>query len=223
MIITTSPLRFTMSLDSLFFLAVLMAASVVGLAFIIERGLALRTSKVMPPEILSALSAFRNEGDLPMLRRTCADHASPLGRLLLLAEKHRFYTRAENSSGLETAARKEISRLESGLVILEIVVGISPLLGLLGTVYGLITLFADVGPSGLGDSGAMARGIALALRATFLGLLAAIPSLIAWSFYNKKVDTMAVEMASLCDEFLGLLYHQVDPASTATAAARRES
>jgi biopolymer transport protein ExbB len=207
-----------MSLDQLFFLVVLMAASVIGLTFIIERGLALRASKIMPSEVLSALGTFRTVEDLPMLRRLCQQHPSPLARLLLVADKHRHYSRDENTSGLETAARKEVSRLERGLVILEIVVGVSPLLGLLGTVWGLITLFATLGPTGLGDNSVLANGIALALRATFLGLFSAIPSLVAWSYYSKKVETMAVEMASLCDEFLGQLYHQDDATDDADAA-----
>jgi biopolymer transport protein ExbB len=210
-----------MSLDQFFFIALLMAASVIGLTFIIERGLALRVGKVMPPEVKSALETCRTADDLPMLRRICQQHPSPLARLLLLAEKHRHYTRAENASGLETAARHEVSRLERGLVVLEIVVGVSPLLGLLGTVWGLITLFASLGASGLGDNGSLANGIALALRATFLGLFSAIPSLVAWSYYSKKVETMAIEMASMCDQFLRQLYHQEDAAEPAAAATRR--
>ena len=83
----------------------------------------------------------------------------------------------------------------------------APLLGLVGTIYGLISLFASLGSSGLGDNNALARGIALALNATLLGLLTAIPSLIAWSYYNKKVENLAIEMAALCDNFLRQLYH----------------
>jgi biopolymer transport protein ExbB len=208
-----------MSLDQVFFVGLLLAASVIGLAFIIERGLALRASKIMPPEVLSALETCRTAEDLPMLRRMCELHPSPLGRLLLLAEKHRHYTRAENAGGLETAARHEVSRLERGLVILEIVVGVAPLLGLLGTVYGLISLFAVLGANGLGDNSGLANGIALALRSTFLGLFTAIPSLVAWSYYNKKVETMAIEMASLCDGFLGQLYHLEEANEMADAPA----
>src|SRR5580658_8165268 len=103
-------------------MGVLVAASVIGLTFIIERGLALRAGKVMPPEVLSALETCRTAEDLPMLRRICQQHPSPLGRLLVLAEQHRHYSRVENAGGLETAARREVSRLERGLVILEIIV-----------------------------------------------------------------------------------------------------
>jgi biopolymer transport protein ExbB len=191
----------------LIIIGVLLLASVTGLTFIVERGLALRAAKVIPPTVEGALETFRTADDLPMLRRICQQHPSALSRLLLLADKHRNWSKTENSSGLETYAREEVSELERGLVILEIVVGISPLLGLVGTVYGLIALFATLGTAGLSDNNRLAEGIAYALQATLLGLIAAIPSLVAWSYYNKKVESHAVKMASLCDGFLRQLYH----------------
>jgi biopolymer transport protein ExbB len=202
-------------------IGVLLSASVVGLTFIIERGLALRAAKVMPPAVQGALETCRTAEDLPMLRRICQQHPSPLGRLLLLADKNRSWTKADNANALETSARREISRLERGLVVLEIVVGIAPLLGLVGTIYGLIELFASMGLAGLGDNGMMASGIAVALRSTLLGLITAIPSLVAWSYYTKKVESMAVEMAALCDSFLHQLYHSEDTADTPDTAAHR--
>jgi biopolymer transport protein ExbB len=204
-------------------IGVLLAASIIGLTFIIERGLALRASKIIPPSVVGALDTFRTEEDLPMLRRICEQHPSPLSRLLLLAEKHRQWPRPENSNALETSARHEVSRLERGLVVLEITVGIAPLLGLVGTIYGLIELFASLGAAGLGDNNALASGIALALRATLLGLMTAIPSLVAWSYYNKKVESLAIEMAALCDNFLRQLYHGEEAPEPAETLARRAS
>jgi biopolymer transport protein ExbB len=188
-------------------IGVLLAASVIGLTFIVERGLALRAVKVIPPSVEGALDTFRTVDDLPMLRRICQQHPSSLSRLLLLADKHRNWSKAENTNSLETQARQEISKLERGLVVLEIVVGIAPLLGLVGTIYGLIALFGDLGTNGLGDNNALASGIAIALNATLLGLITAIPSLIAWSYYSKKIESHAVKMASLCDGFMRQLYH----------------
>ena len=190
----------------LFILILLAAASLIGLTFIIERGFALRWKKVVPPEVENAVANCRETSDLPMLRRVCEQNPSPLSRLLLLADKNRDWPREENVDGLQTRARYEVARLERGLVILEIVVGIAPLLGLVGTIYGLIMLFGSMGQAGLSDSNNLARGIAIALNATLMGLLTAIPSLIAWSYYNKKVETLAVEMETLCDEFLRRQY-----------------
>ncbi len=194
-------------------LGVLLLASVVGLTFIIERGLALRTAKVIPPVVLSAVEACRTADDLPMLRNICRQHPSPLSRLLLLADKNRHWSREDNASALETSARQEVSRLERGLVVLEIIVGAAPLLGLVGTIYGLIAVFAGIGAAGVGENNMLSQGIALALRATFLGLITAIPSLVAWNYYNRKVESLAVETAALCDTFLHQLYHGEEEAS----------
>ena len=105
-----------------------------------------------------------------------------------------------------------MTKLERGLVVLEIIVGIAPLLGLVGTIYGLITLFAHMDPAGAQDNAKFAQGISLALNATLIGLLVAIPALISWSYYSKKVDTLAVEMESLCDEFLRKHYRNDEEA-----------
>ena len=201
-------------------IGVLLLASVVGLTFIIERGLALRAAKVIPPAVEGALDTFRAVEDLPMMRRICEQHPSALSRLLLMAEKHRNWSKAENTGSLETFARQEISKLERGLVILEIVVGISPLLGLVGTIYGLIALFGTLGAAGLSDTNLFSSGVAIALYATLLGLLTAIPSLVAWSYYSKKVESHAVKMASLCDLFMRQLYHHSDTHEVVAEPAR---
>src|SRR5882757_8123291 len=140
--------------------------SVVGLAFIVERGLVLRWSKVVPPEIAKALAACQSREDVGKLRHVCKSKPSALGRLLLLASDHLDWPKADNVDALQTAARHEIVRLERGLVVLEIIVGIAPLLGLVGTIAGMMTLFGDLGQTGLDQAGKLAAGIALILRAT---------------------------------------------------------
>jgi len=187
-------------------------ASIVGLTFIIERGLALRVAKVIPSEVVGALEACRGADDLPMLRNICQQHPSPLSRLLLLADKNRQWSREDNASAVETSARQEISRLERGLVVLEIIVGAAPLLGLVGTIYGIMAVFSALGLSGSSDNAALQNGIATALQATFLGLVAAIPSLIGWNYFNRKVENLAVEMAAVCDVFVHQLYREEEEA-----------
>ncbi|HLX96013.1 MAG TPA: MotA/TolQ/ExbB proton channel family protein [Verrucomicrobiae bacterium] len=187
--------------------------SVVGLTFIVERALALRWNKVVPPEITQALAACRTREDAKAVCRICQRKPSPLGRLLLLASEHLDWPKADNVDALQTAARHEIIRLERGLVVLEIIVGIAPLLGLVGTIAGMMTLFSDIGVTGLNDAARLAKGIALILNATLMGLLIAIPSLIFWSYFSKKVEVFAVEMEALCDDFIRRQYSE--PASGA--------
>src|SRR6185437_1192630 len=176
--------------------------SVVGVAFIIERGIALQWRRVGPSEIETAAQSCQNRDDVALLRRVCEQKPSPLGRLLLEAADHLSWPKAENEAALKTRASHEIVRLERGLVVLEIIVGIAPLLGLVGTIAGMMTLFGGIGQAGLGEAGKLAAGIALILRATLIGLLIAIPALIAWSYFGKKVQVLAVEMEALCDDFI---------------------
>jgi len=186
----------------------LIPTSIVGLTFIIERGLALRWKKVIPPEVEKALEICRNKQDLTMLHGICHQQPAPLSRLLLVAMEHLNWPKGENQDAIQTRARHEIAQMERGLVVLEIVTGIAPLLGLVGTINGLITLFGGLSRGGLGDNTAVAHGISIALNATLSGLLIAIPALIAWSYYSKKVETLAVEMETLCDGFLRRFYLQ---------------
>jgi biopolymer transport protein ExbB len=201
-------------------LTVLVLTSIVSLTFIIERGLALRRRRVIPPNVESALASCRSGEEVPLLRRVCEQEPSALSELVLVAADHLNWPKAENVDALQTRSRHVVAQLERGLVVLEIVTGIAPLMGLVGTIYGLITLFGSLGQVGVNDHAAFARGIALALNATLMGLLIAIPSLAAWSYYTRKVDALALEMERLCDEFLKRQYphrkkavsHAVHPA-----------
>src|ERR1035438_9239722 len=186
----------------------LFVTSVVGLTFIVERGLALRWRRVLPPEVEAAVESCQTPEDVPMLRRVCQQHNSPISRLLLLAAEHLDWPKGEATDAMQSRARHELARLERGLVVLEIIVGIAPLLGLVGTILGMMTAFGNGGQPGQIDPAELAKGISLILRATLLGLLIAIPSLIFWSYYTKKVETIAVEMESLCDEFLRRQYRE---------------
>ncbi len=200
-----------------FFVGSLILTSLVAVTFIIERGLALRWRKVVPPQVEQAVDNFSSPADLPIVKAACEQNPSNLGRLLLVVIAHLRGPRVENVDALETKARHEVALLERWLVVLEIIVGIAPLLGLVGTVYGLITLFGGLAQHGLGDYSLLARGIGLALHTTLMGLLIAIPSLVAWSYYSKKVETLTVEMETICDEFMRRAYRKTE-SRTDTAA-----
>ena len=180
--------------------------SLVGVAFIIERAWTLRWARVVPQEIELALSKCRTRAEVAKLRGVCEARPSPLGRLIVLAADHLDWPKAENVEALETAARHEIVRLERNLVVLEIIVGIAPLLGLVGTIAGMKTLFGDLGMTSLNDATRLAGGIALILNATLAGLLIAIPTLIAWSYFSKKVEVLAAELEALCADFIRRQY-----------------
>jgi len=191
-----------------FFMAPLLLTSLVSLAFILERGWALRRKNVAPESVEQAIENCRTRKDLPILQAACERAPSALSRLALTAAAHLSWPKADNINALQTRARQEIIRLERGLVVLEIIVGVAPLLGLMGTIQGLMVLFADLGQAGAADTWALARGISIALNTTLFGLAIAIPSLIAWSYYTKKVENFSVELENLLDEFLRRLYRR---------------
>jgi len=119
-------------------LIALLITSVAAVTFIVERGLALRAKKVIPQPLIDAVLSYGSGRDLQMLKSVCAQNACPLAKLLLFSADHLDMPKGENSALLETRARYEISKLERGLIVLEIIVGIAPLTGLVGTIFGLI-------------------------------------------------------------------------------------
>lgn len=177
---------------------VLAGMSVVSVAFILERAWVLRRARVMPPSLASMLGS----ADASTLRGACQAQPSPLARLVTAVLEHLGEPKDDNMASLQVQARREVLGLERGLVALEIIVGIAPLLGLVGTVYGIIPLFGDFGKAVSGDNTLIAKGIGVALNKTLLGLMVAIPSLVAWSYFNKKVEVLAVELEVLCDAVL---------------------
>ncbi len=184
----------------------LIAASVTSVAMVIERAIALRWRRNIPLVLEEAVESCRSEHDRESLSVLCQSSDSALARLLLLILRRTHWTKAESVDALQTRARKEVAGLERGLIIIEVIVGSAPLLGLVGTLHGLITLFGDFGEASLGNNAALAKGISIALNTTLTGLLIAIPSLIAWSYFTKKVESIAIELETVCDQLLQRIY-----------------
>lgn len=194
-----------------FFMIPLLICSVVSVGLIIMRGLALRRNLVMPPEIEREVDGLRHDDPEGVVRlsRLVRNDSSALGRVIQTALSHLTWPKNENVEAVQTRARHEIVRLESGLFILEVIVGIAPLLGLLGAVAGLVQVFAAFGANAAeSDPHIIANGISEALSTTIVGLAIAIPSLMAYSYYAKKVETMAAEMETLVADLLAKCYYQ---------------
>ena len=195
-----------------FFMIPLILCSLASLAVIIWSVPALRRQMVMPAEIEERIENLRidEEGDsINQLWKLVSKNASALARVTQTGLQHLEWPKSENSEAVQTRARHEIVRLERGLVVLEIIVGVAPLLGLLGAVSGLVTVFANLGASAtVEDPRGIAQGIAEALSTTVVGMAIAIPSLIAHSCLSKKIEVMATEMESLMAELLAKCYYR---------------
>jgi biopolymer transport protein ExbB len=205
------------------FMYVLALCSVVGVAVIVLRLLGLRRDLAVPPALRAEIERMQPEGSNPLgpLAALLMGDRSPLGRIVRVALKHMDVARSENQDAVQAAARREVVRLEQGLFILEILVGISPLLGLLGAVSGLVKVFGAFGEAaGQSDPHTIAAGISEALSTTVVGLAIAIPCLVAYSCFVRKVETIASELESLVSLLLTKCY-QHKQIRLSEAAARQ--
>ena len=186
----------------------LLACSVVAVTVIILRGFALRRKNVLPLVIESEIERLVPGGSAERLARIVQQDDSSLGKIVRTALQNLRAPRNETVEVVETKARHEMIIIEKGLIVLEIITGIAPLLGLIGAVAGLVRVFSALGVgTGTSNTQAIALGIAEALNATVFGLSIAVPTLIAFSYYSKKIEVMSVEIETLVVELIGKCYY----------------
>ena len=186
----------------------LLACSIVSVTTMILRGLALRRKNVMPPLIEQEIERLAPGESPELLSRIVHHDPSSLARITRVALQYLRAPRSENIEAVQTRARHEMVRLERGLIVLEVIVGIAPLLGLIGAVSGLVHVFSHLGlSSGAADTRQIALGIAEALNATVFGLSIAVPTLIGFTYFSRKVEVMSVEMETLVVELINKLYY----------------
>lgn len=170
----------------------LLVASVVAVALIIERATALRVSQVVPEGLVaSVVTEYRQNGMTPAML-TKLEQNSPLGKVLAAGMRNVKSSREVMKESIEEAGRGVGHDLERFLTTLGTIASMAPLMGLFGTVVGMIEIFGS--PSGTGNPQALAHGISVALYNTGFGLIIAIPSMIAYRHFRAAVDGMLVEM-----------------------------
>ena len=193
-----------------FFMLLIVLCSVFAITVVIYKCVSLTRMKVLPADTEAAVRRAADpdgEGG-PESQRAAADRNSPLGRIAAVAVSPRLRNRIEAQDAAASTARAEVVRLESGIPALEVVITIAPLLGLLGTASGLVDVFgAHGGGIDLGevDAAKLGNGIARALSTTIAGLAVAVPTVIAHSFFSKRIERFAVEMEIL----IGALINRV--------------
>jgi len=186
----------------------LLACSIVTVTTIVLSILTLREKKVLPLVIESEIERLVPGGSAERLLRVVNDDNSSLARITRAALQHMRWPRSENIEFAQTKARAELVRLERGLIVLEVVTGIAPLIGLIGTVAGLVQVFSGLGLStGASDTKSVALGISMALNCTIFGLSIAVPSLIAFSYFSKKVEVLSVQMESIVSDLIAKCYY----------------
>ena len=181
----------------------LVLASVVAMGICIERAWSLRTQRVAPSDLLANIVRSIEDGAEASTRSLCA--SSALGRILLAGLDNAKRGRAAMREAMEDAAGGVVHDLERYLTALGTIASISPLLGLLGTVVGMIRVFSALVQDGASEVGVLAGGISEALVTTAAGLTVAIPALMFHRYLLRKVDDLTVAMEHQAARLVDLL------------------
>lgn len=184
----------------------LLICSVMSLAVIIDRALSLRKRRIIRPELVRLVHEVKGVNDVPRAFSKCQHIRGPFANIIKHVLINLHLSWEEKLHEIQIAGREEAKALERNLAFLEIIAAIAPLLGLLGTVIGLDQIFEVVAVTGLGEPRAFSHGIAQALRTTIMGLCIAIPSMIAFGFFDRRVDSFVHEMERLSTVLLNKLY-----------------
>lgn len=172
----------------------LILCSIAALAIIGERLWSLQKKYVAPGALLNQVRLWLERRELNAERLKLLRESSPLGQILAAGLINRHHSREIVKEAIEDAGHHVVPELERYLNTLGTIAAISPFLGLLGTVLGMIKMFAGIGSQGLGDPSIVAAGISQALVATAAGLAVAIPSLMFYRYFRGRVDELLVDM-----------------------------
>lgn len=168
--------------------------SVIALAAFLERLLALQRERVAPRGFVKKVTEKLQAGDFEEALQMCASRNASIARILAVAIQVRGQPRERIKERVEEVGRREAADMERFIPVVGIVASISPLLGLLGTVGGMIVTFAAIQDQGLGDVDKLAGGISQALITTFAGLSVGIPALVANRFLLGRVDRLLIDL-----------------------------
>lgn len=196
----------------------LVLASVLALAIIIERFFSLQKRKVIIPEIISVVEQFSSFKDMELAKNICAKYNGPLSNLIQLGLENTDLERAEIKELIEDQGRQEVRHLEKGLTILETIAVISPLMGLLGTVLGMIKVFGVIKEQGIGQAAALSGGISEALITTVTGLFVGIPVLIFFNYFSRKAEIFVLDI----EKYSIILIQKIHKLSQMTSLTKEE-
>ncbi|MDQ6988785.1 MAG: MotA/TolQ/ExbB proton channel family protein [Mariprofundaceae bacterium] len=183
----------------------LLATSLLAITIIVERLWSLRVSVVIPVKKIQAVEDAVRAGNVEEALEMCKNNNTAMSRILWVALKNRGVKRNIMKEILEEVGRQEVAHLERFVGILALIAAITPLMGLLGTVIGMIEVFQVISIEGVGKADVLAGGISKALNTTAVGMAVAIPTLIAYRFFEAKVNRFVVDIEHHALYFVDLL------------------
>ena len=172
----------------------ILLCSVIALAIVGERFWSLQSKRINPATLVSQVWQWYKSDNLTDQNIEALANSSPLGRVLAAGLVNRHHPREIMKESIEDTGRQVVVELERYLNTLGTIASITPLLGLLGTVIGMIKVFAAITAHGVGNPSVLAGGISEALITTAAGLSVAIPSLIFYRYFRGKVDELVIKM-----------------------------
>jgi biopolymer transport protein ExbB len=183
----------------------IIACSILAVAIILERLWTLQYDRVLPKDLTEQVRDWARHDKLDPKHLQRLQQSSPLGQILAAGLTNRHAPRDIVKEAVQDSGRHVVHELERYLTTLGTIAGISPLLGLLGTVIGMIKVFAAITVNGVGNPGALAGGISEALITTAAGLCVAIPALIGYRYLRGRIDGLVVQMEKEAIKFLETL------------------
>jgi biopolymer transport protein ExbB len=183
----------------------IIVCSIVAVAIVLERLWTLQRKRVLPSDVAAQAWNWVRTNQLDHKNLQTLHQSSPLGHILAAGIAHRYATRDVIKENIEDSGRHVVHELERYLNPLGTIAAISPLLGLLGTVSGMIRSFTAITAQGVGNPAVLAGGISEALITTAAGLTVAIPALIAYRYLRGRVDGLVIEMEKESMRFLEAL------------------
>ena len=184
----------------------ILLCSLVSVAIIIERFWSLGRNKILPPGLLRYVWDLYKSNKLSMDRIIELRQDSPLGEVFSAGLVNQAHGRDVMKDAMEEAGSKVAHEMERFLAALGTIAAITPLLGLLGTVLGMIEVFTEIMASGTGDTGRLAGGISTALITTASGLTIAIPSMVFHRYFERQIDGMVVDMEHQCSRLVDAIF-----------------
>lgn len=195
-------------------MAPIILCAVLALGIILERFWTLQQNKVIPDDLTARVWGWVKNGQLDHEKIQSLHQGSPLGQILAVGLLNRDRDRVVMKESIEDTGRHVVHELERYLDTLGTVAAISPLLGLLGTVIGMVKVFTAITTHGVGNPAVLAGGIAEALITTAAGLTVAIPALIGYRYFRNHVDALVVGMEKEAIKLVEAMHRRRDRAES---------
>lgn len=189
-------------------MAPIILCSIIAFAIITERLWTLRVKRVIPRELVTKVWGLAKEKKLDVENLQTLRASSPLGRILASGLTNRNASREIMKESIEDTGRHVVHELERYINTLGTIAAISPLLGLLGTVVGMIKVFSAITTQGVGNPAALAGGISEALITTAAGMVVAIPTLMFYRYFRGKVAMLVIRMEQQALRVVEVLHGQ---------------